>query len=107
MSEVALHIEQLTQQVQLLRQSQDNSYKALSTELQGLKKSIQFIIKENQDKYLTTRQAAEKLGVSSDYIKKLIYKDKFPNAIQPTGNRGEYRIPLSDVQAYLTKAKAI
>jgi len=50
---------------------------------------------------LSTKEAAQRLGVTHRTIVKWIKKGSFPNAykLNPDGLRSPYRIPISDIEA--------
>ena len=103
MSDITQHIAQLTNQVKQLQEAQANASLLLSVKLENLQKSVQYIISENTDRFLSTTQVAEILGYSREWVVKQIDKGPdgyFPNAMQLNGNRSEYRIPQSDVTGY-------
>ncbi len=59
------------------------------------------------DHLLTTAQVAARLGQGIEKIRKLLRSKRFPNAVKygATDGRCEWRVPASDVDAYLASLK--
>lgn len=57
----------------------------------------------NKDKYLTPREAAEKIGISYDYMIRLINKKRIEGAKQ-WGGGARWVIPMSTVDALIEEA---
>ena len=52
--------------------------------------------------FLTVKEAARRLGVHVDTVRRRIHDKTFPNAVKlGTSNRAGYRIPLSDLVRYI------
>lgn len=51
---------------------------------------------------LSTREAAERLGVTQQSIARWIKQGAFPNVfrLNPDAKRPTYRIPISDIEAF-------
>lgn len=62
---------------------------------------------ENTPVWLTTRQVAERVGMSVDTVRRWLDGDvpMFPHAYQTPGG-GHWRVPLSDVRAFLERRRA-
>jgi excisionase family DNA binding protein len=56
------------------------------------------------DEFLTTSQAAKRLGKGAASVRRLIEKGKFPNA-QRTSAGDAWRIPASDMDAFIEAIK--
>ena len=70
----------------------------------GKKQDFQDILEIQQ--YMTVTQAAKKLQVSEDYIRKLINNEHLQSIKLPGGRRGPVRIPVEALKEIITRKAA-
>lgn len=56
------------------------------------------------DEFLTTTQVAKRLGKSAKSVRRMLEAARFPNA-QQTRMGEAWRVPVSDVEAYIAAIK--
>lgn len=60
----------------------------------------------NQNLYISVTEATKQLSVSKSKVQQLINEGEFPNCFI-NSKRGGYRIPITDIEAYIKKIKKI
>jgi excisionase family DNA binding protein len=59
-----------------------------------------------KEQYVTVAEIAQRLRVHDESVRRWLRAGRFPNAIKlPDDRRGEWRIPVGDVRAFLKANK--